>query len=443
MANWVQRVLEMHSELTAWAVIKRARGSVHLRRPDGKILALFSGGPCHYQDEHSEWQPIDTTPAHDVARGLWRCPGLNVEITDEGVVRLGSYSQHTRQIGVFRPSSGRLIGGQVAVPLGNKVGDALVAENDDWRMERRITKTGYRERLTLKRRPRIPQAKAGDYLMLETTVSGVSLPKGWVEGEYNISEHWSPPPTAWDAKDEPLTCRRYWQDGVLYTGIPVTELAQAAYPIVIDPDFTGDTVDGQVRGRVEDNYLEARATSQSFATGETYIAVGQRHTEPYFYVYRGFLKFDTSAIGANPILQVNLVLTCQEDDSDTADFDVQIVKQDWSAQDPLSDGNREAAYDACLAGAQDDAIWRNTSGISINTNYPSPNLDITWPDPEGNTYYSLRSSLDKSASEPAEGLQYLLIYSKEAGTPEYQPFLTILYEEEAEGNPWYCYAQQQ
>lgn len=438
MANWVQQILEANPELIAWPVAKRARRSLHLRRPDGKILGLFTGAPCHYQDEGGEWQPLDTMPLYDLGRGLWYCPGLNVVITSEGVVRLGDYSQWTKRIGLFRPSTMELLGTR-DVPLGQREGDALVAERDEWRVERRITENGYREVLTLKVRPDIPQAQVGDFLVLETLVGGVSLPNGWVEGEYAISEHWSPMPVAWDANDEPLTCRRYWRDGVLYTGIPVTELAHAAYPITIDPDFTGSTADGYIRGTNAD-YATARSTAAwSTVVGST-TYIGQKTG---FYCYRTFLKFDTSAIGGGQsITQVNLSLTVYQDSSDT-DFDVQIVKQDWSAQDPIGVGNREAAYDNCLAGAADDSIWRNTLGIINGTKYTSGNLSTAWPDPLSETYYSLRSNRDKDATEPAED-EYTTVYMADEAVAARRPYLTILYEAAGNGgNPWYYYAQQQ
>ena len=425
MANWVQQILEANPDLAVLPVAKRARRSLHLRRPDGKILGLFTGGPIHYQDEQDEWQPLDTMPLYDIGRGLWYCPGLNVVITSVGVVHLGDYSQHTRRIGLFRPSTMELLGTR-DVPLGQREGDTLVAERDEWRVERRITAIGYRETLTLKVRPDIPQAQVSDFLVLETLVGGISMPNGWVEGEYAISEHWSPMPTAWDANNEPLTCRRYWRDGVLYTGIPVTELAHAAYPIVIDPDFTGSTADGWVTGSNAD-YPTARSTSIAYDKASAYTYCGQNVSGGTYYIWRSFLKFDTSGIGAGQnITQVNLNMTVEGDYSDT-NFDVQIVKQDWSGQDPLQAGTREAAYDNCLAGTLDDSIWRNTAGIVLKTNYISGNLDVTYPDPEGNTYYSLRSDHDKDATEPT-GKEDISLYTQEDLTEAYRPYLTILYE---------------
>jgi len=424
MANWVREILEANPDLAALPVAKRARRSLHLRCPDGKILGLFPTGPCHYQDELGQWQALDTMPLYDVGGSIWYCPGLNVVITGEGVVRLGDYSQWTKRIGLFRPSTMELLATR-DVPLGNREGDALVAERDEWRVERKITATGYRETLTLKVRPVIPQAQVGDFLVLETLVGGVSMPNGWVEGEYAISEHWSPMPVAWDANGKPLICRRYWRDGTLYTGIPVEELAHAAYPVVVDPDFASEAADGVIRGSNAD-YATARSTSSLVWTTGNRLELGQ---STGFTLYRSYLKFDTSSLPDDAtITQVNLRLVCTVDYSDT-DFDIQIVKQDWSAQDPLTDAGREAAYDNCLAGTADDGIWRNTSGISINTQYASENLSPAWINKTGNTYYSLRSSRDYGNITPT-GNEYAYLSAVEDYTSANRPLLMVRYEGE-------------
>jgi len=119
-------------------------------------------------------------------------------------------------------------------------------------------------------------------------------------------------------------------------------------------------------------------------------------------------------------------LVCVEDYS-PVDFDVEIVKQDWSAQDPIGAGNMEAAYDNCLAGVL-DAIWRNTAGISIGTQYTSPNLDISRINKTGLTYYSLRSSRDKNAVPPTgEDTETIILATANHATPAYRPVLTVLY----------------
>ncbi len=126
-------------------------------------------------------------------------------------------------------------------------------------------------------------------------------------------------------------------------------------------------------------------------------------------------------------MSATLGLVCVVDASTLADFDVQVVKQNWSGQDPLADANRETAYDNCLAGTQ-DVVWRNTSGIAINTQYMSPPLDAGYLTPGAVVYYSLRGSRDKSNTPPASnGNEYIRIASANHGTPSYRPVLVVDY----------------
>ncbi len=171
------------------------------------------------------------------------------------------------------------------------------------------------------------------------------------------------------------------------------------------------------------DYATARSTAMSFSN--TDAEVGQSGLFGNYFVWRSFLRFDTSAIPATAVVtNAALTLTCVNDLSDT-DFDVQVVAQDWSAQDPIGAGNMQAAYENCLAGAQ-EALWRNTAGIAVNTPYVSGDLDAARINKLGYTYYSLRSSRDENADAPAGSERVVLGFIDDA-TPAYRPQLTIEY----------------
>lgn len=60
-----------------------------------------------------------------------------------------------------------------------------------------------------------------------------------------------------------------------------------------------------------------------------------------------------------------------------------------------------------LAGTT-DAVWKNTSTVSVNTPYTSAPLDVSWLTPGGTAYYSLRSSRDAAGViPPANGNEYV------------------------------------
>ena len=234
-------------------------------------------------------------------------------------------------------------------------------------------------------------------------------------------------PVAYDAANlgdvRPIDSKFIDVGGQAYLCYTLPDLAGMTRPVV-DPTVTvvGDSGDAWIYG---DNgtYATARSTSAGLTTGTNSISIGQTSN---YYVYRGFLKFDTSTFPkATIITKVNMMLTAIVDNS-AADFDIQIVKQNWSGQDPLAAGTREAAYDGCLSGTADSAIWRNTSGMSLNTQYTSGDLAVSWINRTGNTYYSLRSSRDAGNNTPT-GLESIQLAAQEHATGSYRPQLVITY----------------
>jgi hypothetical protein len=171
---------------------------------------------------------------------------------------------------------------------------------------------------------------------------------------------------------------------------------------------------------VDATYLTARSTSTSFANG---AYVGQYLYDGLYNIFRLFLKFDTSAIPmGSTITRVYMRLYLAYTNTDDGDYDIEIIKQDWSASDPIYGVNQEDVYDACLAGTK-DAIWQNTSTLSTAQYYDSADLDTTWINPLGATYYSIRSSNDYNADVPA-GNDQTVFYSTEDDKP---PILVVEY----------------
>jgi hypothetical protein len=185
-------------------------------------------------------------------------------------------------------------------------------------------------------------------------------------------------------------------------------------------DFASGTAFGSILG-ASTSWDTARSTSAAI---EANVSIGLTMVASTHYPFRSFLQFDTSEIpDAATITQVNLRMVCITDSSGV-DFDIQIVKQNWTS--PLAAGNREANYDGCLAGTADDSIWRNTNGMSVNTQYTSGNLDPTWVNKTGITYYSLRSSFDFGNSDPGATARVYLGTPTDA-TVGYRPVLIVTY----------------
>lgn len=184
--------------------------------------------------------------------------------------------------------------------------------------------------------------------------------------------------------------------------------------VVISSDNSETTIYGN-----DATYLTARSTATDHSAG---CDIGQ-YLYGTYEVRRTLLKFDTTIIpvGAT-ITRAYLQLYFAFEESDDGDYDIEIIKQDWSAQDPIDAGNRETAYDACLAGTKDVA-WQNTSTLIVSQYYDSADLDVSWLAPGTYTYYSLRSSDDHIATVPT-GLNYVVCYTTGDGKP---PQLVVEY----------------
>lgn len=183
--------------------------------------------------------------------------------------------------------------------------------------------------------------------------------------------------------------------------------------------------DGYVRGQ-HAVYATAHATSTSVDITNP-IVVGQHFTAAIYYCSRGLLKFNTTLIGAgSEIVSATMTLVPTIIDGPTRNFDISIVKYNWSANDPLSAGNKEAAFDGVIAAIQ-DVVFRNTSGMVIGTPYTSPPLDPTWINKTGPTYYGLVSSLDQAASAPS-GAEQIRFGSANDSLPANLPILTVVYQ---------------
>ena len=195
-----------------------------------------------------------------------------------------------------------------------------------------------------------------------------------------------------------------------------------AFPLIIDPDYSANSSDGSVQGDSA-TYSTARSTSTYFSAGVDFLGI-YNYLDGIYYVLRAFLKFDTSGIpDGDSISQV--VMKCTVRSVGATAFDVQIVKNDWSGYDPLSSGNRESAFDSVLTSSLDDNIWKNTSGLSTNTQYSSGNLSTSWINKTGYTYYSMQSKNDRDNVAPSTNEQYVQIYSQDSITSGYRPVLTV------------------
>jgi hypothetical protein len=408
MANWARDFIERNPELARWPV-HRHRHALSFESPSGERYSYFVGSPAHWFDRAEGWREIDTTLRRQPDGGF-AAPGLPVCVYPDGTSTCGGYAQRSGRVGVL--SGGDHIGSPPRFrPLatlgpGRVDGDCLIREAPGFRHVVRVTETGLREELHVERGI---SGAAEDLLTVETQARG-RLPDGYRFGR---------PVADVDGVSLPLTQRGGW------VGLP---LRWARAGTVLDPDYAAETDDGYIYGYDGGhNCAAARATAYAVQVGTyPYLRVGQWHTSTSFYIYRSFLKFATAGIpDADIISQVNLKLCVPAlADNSATDFDVLIIKQDWSATDPITTANKEGPFDDCLAGTADNSIWLNTVNISTNNLQTSGNLSTSWPNKTGSTYYSLLSSRDLNANEPS-AMELIDIASQNNSTAGYRPLLAV------------------
>jgi len=196
----------------------------------------------------------------------------------------------------------------------------------------------------------------------------------------------------------------------------------------------GTTNDGHIYGQSTD-YATARGTASIFSTTSAYILVGQQISGDIYSVYNDYLKFPSSDISSSiydRTAYARLGLTIYNSlgigfEGTTSNFDVDIIKQDWSAHDPLTSTDIEIPYNECLTSTK-DVTWHEftSSTAAADTTFYSPPLDLDWISPTTDNYYSLRLNRVKDANEPS-GYERVVLCSSESTDASYRPALQFIY----------------
>lgn len=173
--------------------------------------------------------------------------------------------------------------------------------------------------------------------------------------------------------------------------------------------------------------LEGQNNSyNNYADGLLESAVGQDYHDSTQFDYRTLFRFGIPTIPqGSQITKVNMRMVATQDLSGV-DFNVQIRKLDWSAMSPGS-----TAYAAAISATLDQ-IWRSTSGLSVGTQYTSPDLDVLWVQAfldAGSSYYyySIVSSRDAAGNTPS-GNEYIQLGARANATSAYRPVLIVEYD---------------
>lgn len=424
MANWVEDFLEQNPAAAARKIARRTRRGIHFAGDGRQRTAFISGAPVHFFDRaRREWREIDTELRQDGA-GMLGGAGVQIRMNLDGEARLEGhgYRQRAARVGVY--ADGEFME-YVRLGRGRVHGDRVVRESGTLRYESILLPNGLREELTLEDYPAKLDGAAGALLAIESLLPGRRFIDGILGeeqiGDFHFRQGWA---HAADGARVPVMRWAVKRGGLqrVYSGVPLAWLQGASYPVVIDPDFSGDSADAMIEG-------PNTSTSSVVSNGTYLVAVGGRTYNSAPHIWRSYFKFDTSTIGASSIVdQVNLRMM-PENINAYVSWIIYVRRFNWGAYDPLSNTNRESAWDGLYAGPNDGSLASQSD--SPGTHVTSANLSTSWVNKSGATYYGLWNNQEGYPFPNNQGAQHVY-YTAESGTPSYRPLLIVEY---TLGNP--------
>jgi hypothetical protein len=223
----------------------------------------------------------------------------------------------------------------------------------------------------------------------------------------------------------------------LFSGIRVPDLAAMTFPVVIDPTLTvySTSSDGYIY-KSDTNYTRGQsATTGTVNSSGQFLTIGQKKDQsipPNYYVYRGYVFFNTSSLPSNAYLDSATLSLYKKDDYSTTDFSITIQHSEAGGgaypHSPLQSVDYNKIYYTGNGGTY------NTSGFHSGYN----NISLTqlgWIVKGGTTKFCLRSSRDINANSPT-GNEYVNVYANEKGSG-YQPKLVVVYRNQSKiKNTW-------
>jgi len=455
---------------------------------DKNILEI-SSGPINYQNETSDWTPINTTltpvesdhPAYTYGyrvqndRGLYSTyfkPNLQsdwpiafaynrsqvptIDVLRTSIIGVGYVdpSQNWRHVilqGV-QNSQGQTNGNTITYPGAfNGVNVTYTYDNTLLKEEVHLSNT---TKTYLQTHPPASYGLSGNsYLIFATKLDLQSLTMH--NGTMEITDNITIPHGGIDLKDalgrfacalpigeayeenhrentRPLTYRviRYNGEWYLLSGLPVSTLSSMTFPVVIDPSTTlySNSSDGHISAS-NTNYNTAWTASQgTISDTNTYFNIGQRKVSGVpgtYYVYRGFLYFNSTALQMSAVIDTVTLSLYKYSDYSTTDFLVTVQNGQ-----PTYPDNPLKATDYDKSHYSGNGGQFNTNGFT--TGYNAITLNSTgqsWINQSGWTRLCLRSSRDISGTTPT-GSEYIGVYSSEQGSG-YQPKLVITYRNQS------------
>jgi hypothetical protein len=238
-----------------------------------------------------------------------------------------------------------------------------------------------------------------------------------------------------DSSRQKLTYRIIQYNGNTYllAGLKVSDLSNMTFPVVIDPSFNIFNVystasDGCIYRYSSVSYNTAWVSDTGIISASAdYITLGQNKglslPNPTYYIYRGFLFFNTSALPSNAYITDAILSLYKKADNSFTDFT--IIVQDGQPtypHDPLQTGDYNKNHYSGVGGVLNTTNFVNGRNNIVLTNY-------SWIMKQGMTKFCLRSDRDINGTIPS-GNEYVDVYSNEKGV-FYAPKLQIIYRNQS------------
>jgi hypothetical protein len=215
----------------------------------------------------------------------------------------------------------------------------------------------------------------------------------------------------------------------LLSGLKISDLNAMTFPVVIDPTLSVNSHhnDGFISSSSTSYNTAWSATSGTVDSSSTYLTIGQKKAGfpiSTYYIYRGFVLFNTTALPSNAYLDSAILSLYKKDDYSTTDFAITVQNgQPTYPHNPLQTGDYDKGYYSGNGGSLNTAYFVNgRNNITVT--------ELGWINETGWTKFCLRSSRDISGTAPT-GNEYVNVYSTDAPLQTYVPKLIITYRNQS------------
>ena len=213
----------------------------------------------------------------------------------------------------------------------------------------------------------------------------------------------------------------------LLSGLKVSDLNMMTFPVVVDPTLTvySSSNDGYIYTNNANYNTVRNASSGTVASSANTLYLGQRKFGSTYFIYRGFVMFNTTALPSNAYIDNATMSLYKNSDYTSTDFLLTIQNgQPTYPRSPLQSTDYNKSYYSGNGGSF------NTSGFGSGYNNINLNTNgISWLNKTGWTKLCLRSNRDINGNAPT-GNEFIIVYANEYGSG-YQPKLVINYRNQS------------